>query len=78
MNSKNVMAFRYGPCMTNNGKHNKLCQNFKFYQSEIDEAFEQTWHGPDGHQDIPHTFVEVHHIHQYEKQPNVDIGNCSL
>ncbi len=27
MNSKNVMAFCYGPCMTNNGKHNKFCQN---------------------------------------------------
>jgi hypothetical protein len=32
-----------GPCMTNNGWDHKLCQFFKFSQSEIGEILKKTW-----------------------------------
>jgi hypothetical protein len=39
---KSVIYLLSGPCITNDGQHNNLCQLLKLIQSEIDESPKQT------------------------------------
>jgi hypothetical protein len=40
--ARSAMCLLGGPCMTNDGQHNNLCQLLKLIQSEIDESPKQT------------------------------------